>query len=301
MADLTTTGLIDKLKKRGMIPTSQQTFQNSDFLNFLDDELKHYIVPLVMSTREEYFVKITDETIGSTTSFDVPERAIGGKLRDLKRVSSNNVYSIPRINSDDIQRFNDISLVENGFYLESNLIKLLGSFNTADELRISFFRRPNTLVLQSSCALVTSISGNDVTCSSMPTTWDTDDLFDVIRGKSQFSSRGDDQSVTALDTSAKTLSFTSAPSGIVAGDWICLAKESPIPQIPYECFPLLVLKTAAVVTRSIGDDKGAKAKEEKCTEMRDSILGLLSERVEGEPQKIVNNHNLAWRNSRYWR
>ena len=298
MADYTTTELIAKLKKRGMIPTSQDTFQNEDFLRFLNDELLFYIVPFVMSLREEFFVTYADETIGSSSAFDIPSRATGVKLRDLEVITTNgDVNSIPRIEPEDREQWSDSSRNDAGFYLRNDQIILLGNYNSTDSLRKHYFRRANELVLQSACALVSSVSGNDITCSSMPTSWDIDDTFDVIKGSQHFRSRGDDQTITAIDTSAKTLTFTDAPDGIAAGDWICLAGQSPIAQIPYDCFPLLVYKTAAEIIRSNGDHEAAKVKDAAVEKIEKYLLGMLSDRVEGENRKLVNNENFAVRNA----
>jgi hypothetical protein len=285
-----------------MVPTSQSTFSSSDFLRFLNDELVHYIVPLIMSVRQEYFVATQDTSIGSTTSFDIPERAVGTKVRDILLLTSgSNQYSIPRLEPEDVEEFNDNVTANNAFYLQNDSIIIKGIYNSSDSLRVKYFRRPNELVATSSCALVTSVSGNVATCSSIPTTWTTSMLFDVIKGKKSFISKGDDQTVTDINTTTNEITFTSIPTGVVAGDYICKAQESPIPQIPYDCFPILIMKTAASILRSLGQDKDAEQKEKKIAEMKESVIGLLADRTEGEPRKLVNKDNMAIDHGSFWR
>jgi hypothetical protein len=60
------------------------------------------------------------------------------------------------------------------------------------------------------------------------------------------------------------------------------------------------MKTTATILRSLGQDKDAEQKEKKIAEMRESILGLLSDRTEGEPRKIVNKNNLAEDTNSRW-
>jgi hypothetical protein len=298
MADYTTTELIAKMKLNGMVPTAQSTFSASDFLRFLNDEVLHYIVPMIMSVRQEYFVASEDTVMGSTTSFNIPERAIGTKIRDILKVTTGgNQYSIPRLEPEDVDEFNNNIANGEAFYLQNDSIILKGINNSNDTLRTKFFRRPNELVATSACALVSSVSGNIATCSSIPTTWTTSMLFDVIKGKKSFISKGDDQTVTDINTTTNEITFTVIPTGVVAGDWICLAQESPIPQIPYDCFPLLIMKTTASILRSLGQDKDAEQKEKKIAEMKESIVGLLADRTEGEPRKLVNKDNFAADNS----
>jgi len=300
MADYTSTELIARLKSKAMVPTAQVTFQNDDFLDFLNDELKVYIVPFLLSVREEYLVAIENKTIGTSTTFTIPERAIAGKLRDVLLVtSSSDEYSIPRLTPEDVEDF-DSSSLGRAFYIENDGVKILGNYNSSDILRLKYFRRPNELVLPTSCALVSSVNGSSITCSSMPSSWLVTDTFDAIKGSLHFSTKGDDLTISAINTSAKTMTFDSIPSSLAVGDYICKAGESPIPQIPYELFPLLILKTAASILRSQGDEKGSIAKEQKCMEVTQSFKGLFSDRVEGENQKIVNKNNAAWASGSFW-
>ena len=82
--DYTITSLIDSVKRRCSVPTAQSLFQNTDFASLLSEEMQSIIVPLIMSEQEDYFVHSTDLDIdGSTKEFAIPDRAVGGKLKDV--------------------------------------------------------------------------------------------------------------------------------------------------------------------------------------------------------------------------
>lgn len=300
--DYTTTQMLTTLKKRAMVPSSQDTYQDSDLLSVLDDTIIDYVVPLIMDNREEFFVEKADTSIGSDSSFDIPVRAMGIVLRDILRVTSGgDVYSIARLEPEDLEYYNNASSYQkNVFYLENDKVYLLGSYNDSDSIRLKYYRRPNNLVAESACAKVSSVVGNVVSCESVPSTWTTADTFDVIKGSPHFRSLGDEQSATDVDTTADTITFTSAPSGIEAGDWICLTGTAPVAQIPYDAYSLLIEKASHTILTDLGDLEGAQVKERLVKQKEDSLVSLVSNRTKGENRKIINRQNMSWKRGWYW-
>jgi hypothetical protein len=72
-------------------------------LDLATDELQTVTVPIINNLREEYFVTTVDNSISSSENqtFDIPSRAAGGLLRDIKLVnSSGDEYDIPRIDPE---------------------------------------------------------------------------------------------------------------------------------------------------------------------------------------------------------
>ena len=45
--DFTSTGLIAQIKRRALIPTSQNLFTSSDIIDMLNEELQNRIVPYI--------------------------------------------------------------------------------------------------------------------------------------------------------------------------------------------------------------------------------------------------------------
>lgn len=57
----TATALIESAKRRGMIPaSSDRSFSFDDLCALMSEELQTYVVALLMSTREEWFVRDYD-------------------------------------------------------------------------------------------------------------------------------------------------------------------------------------------------------------------------------------------------
>ena len=75
--------MILNIKRRCSVPTSQITFTDLDFTLLCNDEMQGEVVPLIMSTREEYFVDFVDILSPSTGYLPIPAEAVGAKLRSV--------------------------------------------------------------------------------------------------------------------------------------------------------------------------------------------------------------------------
>ncbi len=96
--------------------------------------------------------------------------------------------------------------------------------------------------------------------------------------------------------SEASISYVLAP--IVPGDYMCLANECIIPQIPPDLHNGLAERTAARILAAIGDQQGLMASNEKIKEIEQRQGNLLQNRSEGNPQKIANRHSLLRYGSR---
>ncbi|NBX74721.1 MAG: hypothetical protein EBQ89_10570 [Alphaproteobacteria bacterium] len=76
------------------------------------------------------------------------------------------------------------------------------------------------------------------------------------------------------------------------GDYICLANESIIPQIPPDLHTVLAERTAARILAAIGDQAGLAVANQKIAEMELRQGNVLDQRVEGAPEKITARHSL---------
>jgi hypothetical protein len=149
---LKTDALIKTIRRRGFIPRSQETFTDEDFLEMATEEINIGLVPLIQRMHEEHLVYDIDvPLVQGKLKYAIPSRAHGDKIRDVAFVDeSGNVYEMFRYSLDDLSEFaNAYSRVVNrGFYLQNNDIILTSSeYNVGSKLRISFYMRPNVLVL----------------------------------------------------------------------------------------------------------------------------------------------------------
>lgn len=162
---LTTDGLIASVMRRISFPANQSTFQESDIIAFLNEEMFISQVPSVLQFHQEFFVYSIDvPLVSNKTRYPIPNRAIGMKLRDIFYLDTNyNLYPMTRVNPEDKawwQRDFDTGRQPYPYYLENNDIVLTATNipNPAGYFRISFFIRPNQLVDDSNAATITNFS-----------------------------------------------------------------------------------------------------------------------------------------------
>ena len=164
---MTTNKLIDSIKRRAMIPENQSTFEEEDFINLLNEEMELGVVPTIMSHHEDYLLaQSTTALVADTSSYAIPYRAVGNKLKDLVYVDSNgNSYEMSRIHVEDVPQYE-------GEYTSSNLLKyfyvlndsvvLVPSItsNISGSLKFTFYQRPNEMVAQTRAGVITAIDTN---------------------------------------------------------------------------------------------------------------------------------------------
>lgn len=314
--DYSTTGLLADIKRKSFIPISQTTFSDADLLAMADEELQIGVVPLMMTTRAEYFVTFADYDVdGTVNAFAIPPRAVGAKLRNVTILVSPgtdglpNEVNLPQIDLDQASFDNNYNayLAIQAFYLRDNDVRLSPSAQTfvGQQIRMYYFNRPNKLIQTSECSTISSISGNVATVNLIPTGFGSGTLYtitaDVVKYNQGFKNLAEDLTLT-VNTTNNTITFSSDPAllNISAGDYICLAGESPVPQIPVELHTLLAQRTAVKVLESLGDEKNFAIASKKLAEMQKAVLGMISNRVEGAARKVVNN-NSTLNNSRFRR
>jgi hypothetical protein len=278
-----------------MIPTSTATFSEEDFHAIVDEETQTYIVPLLMEVREEYLVVTQDITVtADTDEYFIPERAVAGKLRDVTLSDGNGGYKpLTRLEPENIDVITSDSSGVGGYYLQGNKIILAGSISGT--LRVSYYQRPNRVVATTAVGEITAINTSTrvVTVSgTCPATFTTSVSYDFVKGKPGFDTLGKDFSASAVGASSVTFSST-LPTGLAVGDFICIAQETPIAQVPVELHPLLAQRVAATILHAMGDAK-AKVAYELAADMEKRALKMLTPRTEGSNRYVMNRYGVGW-------
>lgn len=302
--------LLADIKRRGQIPeTSDGSYGIDDLLGMVSDEVQTYMTTLLMGVREEWFVRASDQQlVGNQTTYNIPQRAIGSKLRQVLIGQDPNWLVVQRVEPKQTYGyyygFTPASFPNSGFgagyVFQNTTIKLLSVSYGGPTLRMLYFLRPNRVVAETACGTITAINTNtkQVTISVVPDngTFTNGTSYDFIRSYPGFDTLAFDQVATI---SGSVLTFSnSLPDGLAVGDFLALAGESPIPQLPVEMHPLLAQRVVVKVLEGSGDPKVAFA-QQMCEEQRQAALTLLTPRSEGDSRYLTNFHGPGW-NSR-WR
>lgn len=291
--------LLDDVRTGAMVPASSElTFTDADLLRLADREMQAGIVPLVMGCHEEFFVTHEDFQINAGAQRNViriPSRAIGGKVRDVALVDAGDIVRrIPHLSLDDLED------VAGGFYVEGNSVVLYstsGSWQTSTA-RLFYCRRPSRLVPSSAVGVISAFdpATRVVSVGTLPATFTSSTPLDLVMAKPGYECLGVDRSATV------TTSLTFAedlPADLAVGDYVTLAGESPVPQIPTELHPALAQRVIVKVLEAVGDQAGMERAQAKLSEIEAAALKLIVPRVDGATKKI-RNMGSPFRRRRRW-
>lgn len=286
-----TTELLNTIKTKALVPSNQSTFTSVQILKIADEELQTGIVPMIMGAREEYFVKYVDVSfVQNQSEYEIPERAIGSKLRTVTIVSGTSEYKIPLFIADQVPDRNDPYGFNAGTiaYLRGNKVVIDPSSNISGDLRLYYFNRRNTLIEQSDAGRIDAINTatNQVTLGNIPTTFTTSETYDFVKATPGFENLGED--FTATGISGLVVTFSSLPSNLSIGDYLCLSGESPIVQLPVEFHAILAQRVILRILEALGDTNGVQIAQNKLLELEKNAMTLISPRVDGNPKKVIN-------------
>jgi hypothetical protein len=301
----TSTDLIKSIKSRCLVPTSQSTFTEQDFLDFATEEMNMAVVPLVLEANQDYYL-VTENVpiVQGVLAYDIPYRAIGNKIRDvsLSDANGNNLKELVRLNVGDLYAYNgsygDGTVGSNAFYVANNQIVFVGpQTNYGQFLRISYYLRPNSLVPNEEVGVIESIDYNTgiITLSNYPEafalTASLNKPLDFIQQKSPHKILSYDVAgFTVTDSNLKTITLNPAdiPTNLVEGDRVAFAMQTDIPQIPSDMHVLLAHRVATRILEAIGDSEGLQNANQKLAELQKNANSLIHNRVEDAPRKVTN-------------
>lgn len=298
------------VRNKGHIPPSQTPFDDGSLLDLATDELNTALLRQIRTSRENYYLKYVDNALNSTNTYNIPSRAVGGALVDIHIVNGTQVYPVSR--SETNEQFSTVSSPTGywSFQVIGNQIVIL-PIVTVGVIRLWYLRRPNVMVPVSECSQVTAVDQANGILSfasgTIPSTFTTSSPMDSIQDQPHFDWNFIDQTPTAVTTTSVT--FTSLPTDvdgsalIKPGDWLALAGQTPVPQIPVEFTPLLIQRTVVKYYEIQGyKDKVALA-QAKLNDMEKDVFELINPRIGNEPKRIVPDGNLVGglRRWRAWR
>lgn len=303
--DFSNTALLAAIKRQGMLPDTTGTLGSTDFLAIATEQIQSYMMELLLSVREEYNVTSSDVAVVSgTDTYPIPARAIGGKLSDVKFASTGStIYSpLTRVDPHARDTFRQNGDSSWGYMFEGNNLVLLPSPTSAGTLRLTYFLRPSALVLPAATATISSINaGRTVitTSATIPTTFLTSSTFDVVDNSPGFTTLVTDNAASGTVSGTTITLGTALPTTVSAGDYVCLAGESPVPQIPVELHSLLAQRVVVKCLEALGDKNVSIAKA-MCDESRRMAVTLLSPRAENSPRVIVQRSGPGFRRRGRW-
>lgn len=247
---LTSSTLIDTVKREAMIPTSQSTFTPTDFLAMANQEMRIGLVPSIMQYHQEYYVRDSAPIpiVANQNNYPIPYRAVGGKIRDVYYLDlNNNLRAMTRIFPDDRPLYQQSNFQNRFlyFFIQGNDVVLMPDVgpNPIGSIVFSFYMRPNELVDESRVATINSISVTNtsgaitgITAASPPHITSvahglsTGNIITITQSNSNPIIDGS-WTVTVLDADHFTINTTVTISGTTA-QWTYSTTMYTVDQIP---------------------------------------------------------------------
>lgn len=192
---LSTNLLIADVKRRGMLPSTQNTFTEEDFLAFANEEMDIGLVPHILSFHEDYLLISEDIALEPNISrYPLPHRSIGNKIRDVSyKDPSNTIFEMTRIFIEDEAYFQygplgSVNGPLKAFYMEGNEIVLMPDIGHSiyGHLKVSYYIRPNQLVSESNVANVSAVDYKNglITIDTLPLSFSGETIFDITSSRS---------------------------------------------------------------------------------------------------------------------
>lgn len=297
---ITTTLLLDAIKRGVTVPANQVRFSDADFLKFADEETEATILPMLTSIRQEFLVKNkTVACVANTQKYKIPYRAVGRTLRDLKLARSSDttfIKTLAYVSPEDASVYTTTMSGEPfGFTVEGDFVKLLPTPLSSDLSIVYYYLlKPSYLVPVTSAGLITAINTTTgvVTISTAVSAFTTGATMDIVDGKSGCSVKAEDIVNTNVSSTAITFTPADLPSDIAVGDYVALSNQTPVVQLPDELHQSLVQAVICRILEALGDSEMYSIAVERLKRKLEVAQQLLTPRVESEIPVVLDRFGL---------
>lgn len=294
------------LKRRITIPANQALMTDQSLLDLANDVIRDRMVPLLLSTNQNYFVTYVDYNMTQgVKKYPIHYRAVGRALRDLKlKHSLDNIRMVDMrlIALEDEHLFINQTL-PTGFYFSGDSIMVVPEPNASTYILRQYFNlQPNKMVTMDQACKVLSKSGDTLIVDAKPSSMIANTLVDFIQGKAGCATLSFDVPIVSAGATQLVFASSAIIADVAEGDYVALAQETPVMQLPDEAQQLLETAVADRVLYAIGDYEGSQALQKDAVLQERNLLKIVQPRIEGEQTKIINRNGLLrGRGYNYWR
>jgi hypothetical protein len=304
----TNVDLVKSAKLRAMIPENQLALSDEDILVLASEKLNSELLPNIMSAREEYYIYVEEFDKSSDNKYEIPYRAAGSKLRTIFVLDGSStlipcteisVDEVPYLTSYYGEQYNRPQ-----FYIQNSQIIFLNDSivrYSINKIQMHYYLQPSELVLPERCLTVKTIDRNsgriDVLERQIPQHFQSSEEIDFIAFDGSNKILSMDIPLVSVSsntpvTSQKfiTLDPSNIPTNLKVGDYIALAEESPVPQLPNDLRPVLVQNTICCILEAQGDLDNLEVARQTLGVMNKKMFNLIQDRSEGTPKKVVNRN-----------
>jgi hypothetical protein len=279
-------------------------------LAFGDEEMQTYLLPMITSTRQEFFVRADYvPLVANQTAYKIPFRAVGRTLRDIKIESDDGqvVYNLAYVMPEDFfsQNFQLSSGQPWMFTVQGDYVIIPPQSLTGYSIKMTYELAPSKLVSSDRAATIANIDTvtGVVTIDAANSNFTTGLEMDFIDYRSGNNCKGIDVENTNVSGTNITFAAADLPSDLAVGDYLTIANETPVLQVPNELTQVLVQAVICRVTEALGDFEGLQVAVARLDKIIKSATQIITPRIESKVPVVINRNGLLPQRSynRRWR
>lgn len=292
-----TEDLIDQIKENTSTEFTQSRFSQSTIIDICNQESIKRIRPIISDLQKEFFVVSTSLSVSSGDKYvRMPKRAAGRGLREIYLTVDTERHLLVQITREQAtEEETSDSGIPKTFYFEADSIVFTKPLSSNATVNMILEVSPGSLVLSTAVTTVSSVdfATGEVIVSGTPSGYGGAVEYDFIQqlgyGNAVLAC-----GLTPASVVGTTYTFDpdTLPKTLQAGDYITLAGQTPIPNMPDEAVACLIHAVSTRIYRLRGDYDGVKSEQQ---ELQNSILYLqqaLADRIEGQRTTVHNNSSL---------
>lgn len=313
--------IIDSAKLRGLVIESddpREGFGPAQFLQLIDETIRGEIIPLLKRTKESYLLTSVELDLESGRArYPLPPRASAEAIHSILIDPDNGTEAWPPLSRTEAEKAYAFSINDGNpfaYYLEDDSVVFVPTPGDGEAVRFKIFGRPNMVVEATSVGQISAINtatkqvtvlaydedSGEFEDTTPPATFTTGATYDLVKGTPGFRCHDIDLAVSGV--ASNVLTFTDElPEDLAVGDFVCIAGETPIAQIPAELHPLLSQMVTRTILEGKGDPKADRA-ERTAGKLEKNATDMLSPRVQTAPKFVQNYNAPGWRRGLFrWR
>lgn len=299
--------MIESVRNRTMTPDDTSIFTDDQILDILDEEMNMQVLDKLQKLHGDNLTVTVDLDRNDDGEYEIPYRALGNKLRDISLLNGNVLYELAQVSIGELPDYTygeDANSHLDKFYVENNKIKLIQNSRNYSKLRVRYYLRPNVLTKKNKAGTISEIVADKVadtltlSLSSVGRNFNESSLYDIVAFRSPNNIKAFDIAPISLTISENVGSIVLRLSDLKGlekdirkGDFLTLAEETPVPNIPTEMHPLLAQAAAVQLLEALGDTEAFNTAEKRLDKMTQASQELIDSRVELAPKKIKPRHS----------
>jgi len=289
--------LIKSVRRRAYMPANDASYSDDVILDIINEELRDYVVPVIRRVNEEHLIaRYTFASVSGQDWYKLPPRCSGEAVKfvEVQQTADGDYIPLPRLEPEKALR------IGWGYWLEDDRLYIQPTPQSALNYRLRYFYRPGRVVLSTRYATVLSVHTvtNRITvtgASAFVNDSGGSTPLDWVSGQPGFRLISGDIATQIEVSGAGIFDGIDSTLPLLAyGDFACFAGESPTPQVPVECWPLLAQQVAVKMLEGRGGSNYQMALD-ALDKQEGRTIDLLKPRTQAGSRYVHNFNSPGWR------